>query len=569
MVAVVLNFDRAMEVAFCFRLNCVEVDRGYIAASIHSHTMRYCILVFALFTSRVFFAQAIDLQYDFENQEGGSAWYSDDCTMELGFANPFSDAVNPSVGVMRYADTGGLYANVGLNVGRSLNLRTSSVFSLKIYIPSNGLVGNQDNQLSLKLQNGRLDQPWTSQCEIIKPLVLDQWQVVTFDFDTDPYLNYNASSGDPINRWDFNRVLLQVNGENNSAQITAYIDDFSYAGAYTEYDLLVWNDEFEQNGAVNGQKWHHQTQLPNGVSWYNDELQHYTANNTNSACANGRLYITAKKEVFTSQGQTTQYTSARLNSKFAFQYGRVEARAKLPVGAGTWPAIWMLGQNINENGGYWDATHGTVNWPACGEIDIMEHWGSNQNIISSAVHHPINGDFSVGTYSFNEQYDEDVSQEFHVYAVEWTPESIIFSVDGYNHMSFNPAVKTVYNWPFDAPQYILMNVAIEPSVSPSFLQSAMEVDYVRVYQNEATAVAVDELSPKFSFYPNPASTQCTIAGESGTTGIYELYSCHGQLISTGKLSDYTTIDLSALEGGLYFVVLHSTYGQQTHKLVKH
>jgi len=191
------------------------------------------------------------------------------------------------------------------------------------------------------------------------------------------------------------------------------------------------------------------------------------------------LSIVAKRETFTDQGKTKQFTSARLNSKFAFKYGRVEVRAKLPIGAGTWPAIWMLGKNINEPGGYWASTFGSLNWPACGEIDIMEHWGTNQNVISSAVHHPINGNLSVGEYISNAQNKPGVSINYHVYAVEWDAQKITFSVDGINHLTYNPTIKNQYTWPFNAEQYILLNVAIEPSVTAGFVQSAMDVDYVR------------------------------------------------------------------------------------------
>lgn len=292
----------------------------------------------------------------------------------------------------------------------------------------------------------------------------------------------NPGSLNPLARWDFNRVLIQINGENNNANVLAYIDDFLYSGALSTFNNLVWSDEFTGSGAVDAQKWFHQTQLPNGVSWYNNELQHYTNSNTNSFLSNGNLSIVAKRESFTSQTQTKQFTSARLNSKFAFKYGRVEVRAKLPVGAGTWPAIWMLGKNINEPGAFWYPTHGTTNWPACGEIDIMEHWGANQNVISSAVHFPVNGNLNAGQYVTNAQTKNTVSSEFHVYAVDWNAQRITFSVDGINHFSYNPSTKNIYTWPFDAEQYLLLNVAIEPRVTSGFVQSAMEVDYVRVYQ---------------------------------------------------------------------------------------
>lgn len=118
------------------------------------------------------------------------------------------------------------------------------------------------------------------------------------------------------------------------------------------YTDLVWSDEFETNGAINSTKWHHQTQLPNGGSWFNGEVQHYTNLITNSFVNEGFLTIKAIKEPYTNQGVTKQYTSARLNSKFAFLYGRVDIRAKIPTNQGTWPALWMLGKNVNETGGF-------------------------------------------------------------------------------------------------------------------------------------------------------------------------------------------------------------------------
>lgn len=151
---------------------------------------------------------------------------------------------------------------------------------------------------------------------------------------------------------------------------------------------IVWSDEFDGNGAIDSEKWHHQTQLPNGGSWYNGEIQHYTDRIENSFVSNGTLKVVAKKETYTDQGFTKTHTSARLNSKFAFTYGYVAVRAKLPQGVGTWPAIWTLGQNITEPGGYWYDTNGTVGWPNCGEIDIMEHWGSNQNFVQRLPIHP-------------------------------------------------------------------------------------------------------------------------------------------------------------------------------------
>ena len=252
---------------------------------------------------------------------------------------------------------------------------------------------------------------------------------------------------------------------------------------------LVWSDEFDDDGTtymsgvdnpVDDSKWFHQTKLPNGWGWYNDELQHYTNRIDNSYVSDGTLKIVAKKEVFSDQGQTKDYTSARLNSKFAFTYGVVEIRAKLPTGVGTWPAIWTLGKNINENGAYWQQQgFGSASWPACGEIDIMEHWGSNQNFIQSAMHTPSSHG---NTVNKDGRSISTVSSEFHVYKLEWTAEKMTFSVDNVAHYIYNPPVKDASTWPFNSDQYLLLNVAIQPSIASSFTSSAMEIDYIRIYQ---------------------------------------------------------------------------------------
>lgn len=246
------------------------------------------------------------------------------------------------------------------------------------------------------------------------------------------------------------------------------------------YDRLVWSDEFNSDGAVDSEKWFHQTKLPGGGSWYNDEIQHYTDRLENTYVDDGVMYLVAKRETFTDQGVTKEYTSARLNSKFAFTYGRVEVRAKLPSGVGTWPAIWMVGKNIQEPGGYWyKKGFGTTAWPACGEIDIMEHWGNNQNFVQSAMHTPSSHG---GTINHAGQTIPDVSSEFHTYSMEWYEDRIVFAVDGKVHYVYNPQNKNPKTWPYTKEQFILLNTAIEPTISEDFSEDALEIDYVRVYQ---------------------------------------------------------------------------------------
>ena len=270
--------------------------------------------------------------------------------------------------------------------------------------------------------------------------------------------------------------------------------NISLAQVDVVYNDLVWSDEFNTNGAVNATNWFHQTQLIAGNSWANGEEQHYTNEITNSFIENGVLKIIAKKEPYTNQGVTKQYTSARLNSKFAFTYGRVDIRAKIPTNQGTWPALWMLGKNINEQGGYFNATHGTTNWPACGEIDIMEHGITSwqpPGFVQSAIHTTSS---SGSTINHGGTIANNLGTAFHVYSMNWSPNQITFLLDGVAFYTYNPTVKTPSNWPFTAEQYLLLNIAMGgvAGVIPSnFTQATMEIDYVRVYQN----VAVDNQIP--------------------------------------------------------------------------
>ena len=253
------------------------------------------------------------------------------------------------------------------------------------------------------------------------------------------------------------------------------------------YNDLVWSDEFDAKGVVNSNNWFHQTQLPAGGSWYNNEVQHYTDLETNSFIDAGFLNIIAKKENFTVQGVTKGYTSARLNSKFAFKYGRVDVRAKIPVEAGTWPAIWMLGKNVNEDGAYFDSTNGTSNWPACGEIDIMEHGITRSqpiDYIQSALHTP--SSYGNTTNIGGVVANSNIANNFHIYSMNWSPNQISFLLDNVEYYTYNPTVKDLSNWPFDKEQYLLLNIAmggVAGPISSAFTETSMVIDYVRVYQN--------------------------------------------------------------------------------------
>ena len=247
------------------------------------------------------------------------------------------------------------------------------------------------------------------------------------------------------------------------------------------FNSLVWSDDFNGTGKLDAKKWFHQTQLPPSGSWWGGLIQHYTDRESNTYLDGGYLHLVAKKETFTNQGVTKEYTAARLNSKFAFTYGKVEVRAKLPKGAGTWPAIWMLNTNINEAGAYWEKKgFGKVMWPECGEVDILEHWGKNQDYIQSAVHTA--SSYGSQVKNLGGRFIKGVSDDFHTYTLTWTKEKMVFEVDGIPHYEYAPTTKNSNTWPFDNDYYLIFNIAIEPDIDPNFKESSMLVDYIRIYQ---------------------------------------------------------------------------------------
>ena len=226
---------------------------------------------------------------------------------------------------------------------------------------------------------------------------------------------------------------------------------------------LYWYDEFNVDGAPDPTKWGYDL---GGGGWGNSELQYYTNRSENVIVSQGVLKIKAIKENYAG----SEYTSARLLSKgkFSFKYGRVEIRAKLPAGVGTWPALWMLGSDISSAG-----------WPDCGEIDIMEHRGSELNKIFGTLHYPGR---SGGNADGSTKIITNATTEFHIYSVDWTASYIKIYVDDqlYHTVSNSSSI------PFNHDFFFIMNVAMggtfAGSVDPSFTNATMEVDYIRVYR---------------------------------------------------------------------------------------
>lgn len=537
--------------------------------------MRFFLLFFFSFIYGSIVSQQV-IEDDFEGSGTIPQWVGDDCDVDSSFANPYAQGINTSSRVLKYSDVGGQYANVRFDSNENLDFSINNSFTFKIYVPSSGLTGNQTNQVSVKLQNGTLAQPWTTQSEIIKYISLNEWQEITFDFENDVFINLDPSSANPIDRTDFNRVLIQVNGEDNYDHVTAYVDDFIFeesdGGSDANspvFNTLVWSDEFNYSGTVDSNKWHHQIiPIINGTDWANGELQHYTNQLSNSFVSNGSLKIKAIRENYTYNNVTKPYTSARLNSKFAFKYGRVDVRAKLPAEAGTWPAIWTLGANINEVGNYFGSTYGSVGWPVCGEIDIMEQNGWDKTNLIGHLHYS-NANTNVYQNEGSTTYIQDSSGEFHIYSLIWTENVIKILLDD---VVFFERENT-QEIPYDNHHYLLLNIAmggnLGGAIPSNFNNATMEIDYVRVYEESSLSSSNSTLN-ELIIYPNPTKDKLILKTPSHLIGSnVNMYSTLGQSLSNFTLDEVnTSIDLSSFKKGIYLLKFQTDNGSFVKEIIK-
>ena len=299
---------------------------------------------------------------------------------------------------------------------------------------------------------------------------------------------------------------------------------FLFAGAAHAQDWqLVWADEFDGSGAPDPAKWGYDI---GGNGWGNNELQYYTDRTENARQENGNLVIEAREESFGGR----QYTSARLVTRnlASWTYGRFEARIKLPVGQGIWPAFWMLAE---------DSPYG--NWPLSGEIDIMEYLGHQPRRVHGTIHYgggtyaPCRGQRGavLGHCFTGRSYDLPSGQvfpdDFHTFAVEWEPQRIRWFVDDvmYQEQTYWYSGAAGYPAPFDQAFHLLLNVAVggnwpgAPDASTQFPQT-MLVDYVRVFQDPSAAPQVALTSPSTG-ETAPAGASVTFTADASDGGEIE------------------------------------------------
>jgi len=285
----------------------------------------------------------------------------------------------------------------------------------------------------------------------------------------------------------FDESLANQYGEDDRYNVTLTVTDEGGATNQTSKPVIVrptsreitwepvWGDEFGGQGLPDGSKWTYET---GGDGWGNQEQQFYTREDPDNArVEDGTLIIEARKE----SHQGSAYTSARLNSRESWTYGRVEVRAKVPAGRGTWPAIWMLADND---------TYGDQYWPDNGEIDIMEHVGYDEGVIHGTVHTEAFNHID-GTQKGSSRSVETATTAFHTYALEWTPGEIRVAVDGQTYFTFQNREQYGWQeWPFDQPFHLLLNVAVggtwggAEGIDDSAFPERMVLDYVRVYKPE-------------------------------------------------------------------------------------
>jgi beta-glucanase (GH16 family) len=230
---------------------------------------------------------------------------------------------------------------------------------------------------------------------------------------------------------------------------------------------LVWNDEFDGK-SVDRDNW---TYDLGAGGWGNGELEYYTSREENARVENGMLIIEARQEKY----ENSYYTSARLKTQGLqeFQYGRIEARLKVPKGKGLWPAFWMLGSNFDNN------------WPDCGEIDIMEYIGKEPDLIMGTLHGPgYSG--ALGFSQWNRQ-EYNIADDFHTYAIEWETDQIRWYYDGEHYFTVTRDNVGNRPWVFDQPFFIILNLAVGGQLAgvvglDTVFPAQYYIDYVRVYQ---------------------------------------------------------------------------------------
>ncbi|MDG1332458.1 MAG: family 16 glycosylhydrolase [Crocinitomicaceae bacterium] len=312
---------------------------------------------------------------------------------------------------------------------------------------------------------------------------------------------------------------------------------------------LIWSDEFGGD-ALDQTKWVPET---GGWGWGNNELQYYT-DGDNLTVAGGALIIEARQEQFGGNS----HTSGKIITKDIFEiaYGKIEARIKVPLGQGIWPAFWMLGANIDQ-----------VSWPYCGEIDVMEHVNNEMAIHGTAHWHNGGGH----TYDGNSAVVNPTN--YQVYSIEWNDQEIRWFLNGNQYHYLSIANNTQSTGEFQLPFYLILNLAVGgnwpgyPDASTVF-PTQLEIDYVRAYKLDAEASVIENEIAEVSVFPNPAVDQLTV--ESSLEGNATITGMDGSIISEEViLSGSNNLSIADMAEGMYLLTIqHENGSTSTTRFVK-
>ena len=328
---------------------------------------------------------------------------------------------------------------------------------------------------------------------------------------------------------------------------------------------LVWGDDFNGN-SLDSTKWIHDigTGSQYGLNgWGNNELQYYQPQNT--TLNNGIAKIEVKEEsngIVDSWGNSSYYSSSKITTKgtFDFRYGKVEARIKTIDGQGFWPAFWMLPSNGS--------------WPCDGEIDIMEQWGGNGPTYETTGAAHIGACPGASSYESGSMYISSGSyaDDFHTYAVIWNEDTVKWYIDDVELFFLTPdsyaTIPSQHLWPFNSSEwYLMINLAITqagPNANTVF-PNQIEIDYVRVYQENLTnSINIDNKN-KYTVFPNPANDVLTIQGKNVSS--IKIFNIDGNIVLSKNVNNNKKVDISILKKGMYLIELEDYFGFKINKKV--
>ena len=501
------------------------------------------------FTAVVFSQNFVTLD-DFENGNKGWAAITGTDWVEFEIVdNPQPNAVNPSAKVMKVTRHPGSSDWAGIILSNKLSLMFGvlteqySFAKIKFLKPTTG-----DVTLKLEKNGDSGSFSKTSNCS-----VANSWHEVTFDLSGAAGRNYD----------DF--FVQPAKTANLTADEIVYIDDIIFESDPNaeppgeDYELpgdfqLVWNDEFDGTG-YDTDIWSPQIA---GNGFGNNELQYYTGLERNIFTRDGCLVLKAYKESYNGRN----YTSGKIwsqNKKY-IRYGRVEARFKLPVGRGTWPAIWMMPQHSVYGG-----------WPHSGEIDIMEFVGYEINKIHGTVHR---GAGSGSNGDGNSMVVANIN-DFHTIRIDWEPGYIKWYLNDKPLHTYYNAYAGSAQWPFDKEFYVILNFAVggdwggAQGVDQNIWPQEFLIDYVRVYQKPQAQNSVESVKKDDDFTITLNENTLTINSIKERTFNISLYTVSGQTILEKKSClQPQNIDVSHLPQGVYLISIFDGEKSFTQKIIK-